>query len=382
MKPLISFLLLLLFPLLLTTTTAVAAHPHSLSTAIGVTYTSPFSQATPSPPPDKIAAAISTLHFHYLRLTNPEPNLIRSFAFTNTSLFLSIPNSFLLPLASNRSLALRWLYGHVLPFYPRSKISVISVGDDAVSSQLAPYLLPAIRNLHLALRDLGIKQISVSTTFSFVNLVTTPFPPSSAIFQEPMGELVIKPLLQFLEETNSSFLVKVYPYNMYRLNSEIPIGFALFHQHPFNFRDDLVTGVRYRNLFDMMVDAVITAMAVAGHQNIPVVVAETGWPSSGGAFREVDASPEFAEAYIKGLVGHLKSGLGTPLRKEGGVKETYIFELADKDVKQQGSKSWGILYANFTKKYSDIDFSSNANADTAVLFLEGICLLIVGLSLF
>lgn len=149
-------------------------------------------------------------------------------------------------------------------------------------SAMMPFLLPAIRNLYLALRDLGIYKISVSTTFSFVKAVTIPpFPPSSANFQEPLGELVSRPLLQFLEDTNSSFLVKIYSYNIYRMYPEIPIGFALFQEHPFNFRDDLVTGVRYRNLFDMMVDAVITSMAVAGHQNVPLVVAEAGWPSSG-----------------------------------------------------------------------------------------------------
>uniref|UniRef100_A0A2C9VMA2 glucan endo-1,3-beta-D-glucosidase n=1 Tax=Manihot esculenta TaxID=3983 RepID=A0A2C9VMA2_MANES len=341
----------------------------------GVTFTSPFSPSTPSPPPDRIVAAVSALHFHRVRLPNSDPNLIRSFSFTNTSLFLSIPNTFLLPLASNRSLALRWLYGHVLPFYPRSMISMISVGDDAVSSELAPFLLPAIRNVHQALHDLGINKISVSTTFSFVNAVTTSFPPSSAMFQEPIGELVIKPLLQFLEDSNSSFLVKLYPYNMYRINSEIPIGFTLFQEHPFNFRDDLMTGVRYRNLFDMMVDAVITSMAVAGHQNIPVIVAETGWPSSGGEFGEVDATPAYAETYLKGLVAHLRSGMGTPLRKEG-VAETYIFELADKDVKQ-GTRNWGILYANMTKKYK-IEFSGNDRTNVAAVFLVAMILLVVG----
>ncbi|XP_050209331.1 glucan endo-1,3-beta-glucosidase, acidic [Mercurialis annua] len=382
MKPLVLVLVLLVF--LRLTTTITAATPRFLSTAVGVTYTSSFSPAIPSPPPDKIAAAISSLHFRCVRLTDPEPNLIRSFSYTNTSLFLSIPNSFLFPLAANRSLALRWLYGHVLPFYPRSRISLISVGDDAVSAQLAPLILPAIRNVYLALRGLGIDKIAVSTTFSFVNAVTTPFPPSSALFQDPIGRLVIRPLLQFLQETNSSFLVKVYPYNMYRLNSEIPIGFALFQQHPFNFRDDTVTGVRYRNLFDMMVDAVIAAMAVAGHQNIPVIVAETGWPSSGGEVREVDASPEFAETYIKGLVGHLKSGLGgTPLRKEGGVKETYIFELADKNVKQEddgSTRNWGILYPNLTRKYRHIDFSSDGSVNRAGFFMfVAVWFLIAGL---
>ncbi|KAJ9175835.1 hypothetical protein P3X46_014347 [Hevea brasiliensis] len=372
MRTLVFFLLLCLLSF---SFVPVIALPSSSSTAIGVTYISPFSPATPSPTPDRIAAAVSALHFRYVRLPNPDANLIRSFSFTNTSLFLSIPNTFIIPLASNRSLALRWLYGHVLPFFPRSKISLISVGDDAVSSDLAPFLMPAIRNIYQALHDLGINKISVSTTFSFINAIATSFPPSSAMFQEPLGDLVIKPLLQFLEDSNSSFLVKIYPYNMYRINSEIPIGFTLFQEHPFNFRDDLMTGVRYRNLFDMMVDAVITSMAVAGHQNIPVVVAETGWPSSGGEYGEIDATPAYAETYIKGLVAHLRSGLGTPLRKEG-VAETYIFELADKEVKQ-GTRNWGILYANMTKKYN-IEFSGNGRTGVAVVFLVAISFWVVG----
>src|SRR5262249_14155623 len=133
----------------------------------------------------------------------------------------------------------------------------------------------------------------------------------------------------------------------------------------------LMTGVRYRNLFDMMVDAVITSLAVAGHESIPVVVAETGWPSSGADPGEVDATPEFAEMYIKGLVGHLRSGMGTPLRKEG-VKETYIYELVDRDAKL-GTRQWGILHANMSKKYN-IEFSGNVRIGMRRVLLVGICL--------
>jgi hypothetical protein len=237
---------------------------------------------------------------------------------------------------------------------------------------LSPFVLPAIRNVSLALRDLGIKKISVSTTFSFVNVITTPFPPSSGTFQEPLGELLIKPLLQFLEDTNSSFLVNLYPYNLYRINSEIPLGFALFQEHPFNFRDDLITGVRYWNLFDMMVDAVVSALAVAGHENLPVIVAETGWPSTGGDQTEVDAKLEYAEMYIRGLVGHLRSGVGTPLRKEG-VSQAYIFELIDKDNVKQGTRSWGILYANMSKKYH-VEFSGCGGSGVGRVLSMRVCL--------
>ncbi|KAK4835784.1 hypothetical protein QYF36_014520 [Acer negundo] len=347
----------------------------SLPTTIGVTYstfsppptTTALTRGTPppSPPPppspDRIAKTLTSLNFPSVRLPDSDPEIIRVFSYTNTSLLLSIPNALVPPLASNRSVALRWLYRHVLPFYPRSRISLISIGNDIFDTRpdFSPFLLPAIRNVYLALRDLGIKKIPVSTTFSFFDVITTAFPPSSALFREPAGSLVIKPLLQFLDDTNSSFLINLYPYNMYRLNSEIPIGFALFQDYPFNFRDDLITGVRYKNLFDMMVDAVITAMAVSGHENVPVVVAETGWPSSGGDSTEVDATPAFAEMYLKGLMGHLRSGSGTPLRKEG-VAEAYIYELVDKEVK--GMRSWGILYKNLTRKYNSIVYSGGGGS--------------------
>lgn len=243
------------------------------------------------------------------------------------------------------------------------RISAISVGSDTVSASqidLADFLIPAIQNLKRSLDSLGISDISVSTTFSFIDIISNAFPPSSAEFQEPINRMLIRPLLQFLEENNSSFFINLYPYKVYSLNSEIPVGFALFRDHPYNFRDDSVTGVRYRNLFDMMVDAVIAAMTVSGHENIPLVVTETGWPSYNSG-NEPEASHHYSEMYFQGLITHLKSGLGTPLRKEG-VAEAYLYELFDNDTMQitgSGMQNWGIMYPNLTMKYN-IAFSSDS----------------------
>jgi exo-beta-1,3-glucanase (GH17 family) len=52
----------------------------------------------------------------------------------------------------------------------------------------------------------------------------------------------------------------------------------------------------------MMVDAVITAMAVAGHDKIPLVVTETGWPSSSTDPNEGNANPIYTEMYLKGII--------------------------------------------------------------------------------
>ncbi|XP_027368507.1 glucan endo-1,3-beta-glucosidase 2 [Abrus precatorius] len=327
---------------------------------IGVTYsaptTSPQQEHSTAPPP-RIAAAMEKLNLRSLRLEEPDPSIIRSLLYTNTTVFLTIPNYMVIPIAANRSVAQSWLYTHVVPFYPRVKITTISVGNAFldVYPESINSLLPAISNVHVSLRDLGIRKISVSTSFSFVTALSSPFPPSTAQFQEPPGVTLIGPLLQFLHDTNSSFLINLYPYNLYRLRPEIPLGIALFQEHPFNFRDDFTTGVRYRNLFDIMVDAVVSSLAVAGYETIPVVVTETGWPSTSAAGNEFDANLGYAEIYLKGLVKHLKSGVGTPLLKDG-VREVYVYEMFDKEGT---GRNWGVLYPNGTAKYR-VDFSSSS----------------------
>ncbi|XP_012832719.1 PREDICTED: glucan endo-1,3-beta-glucosidase GIV [Erythranthe guttata] len=367
------------------------------ATTIGVTYNA---SSPKLPPPEHVVSTLQSRGISAVRLLEPTPAAVRAFAYTNITLLLSVPNDLIPSFAANRSAASVWLYTNVLPYHPRAHISLISAGSDVITSaatsnpDLDPstVLLAAMRNLRLSLLDLGIRTIPVSTTFSFIDIMTTSFPPSAAEFQEPIGNLILRPLLQFLEETNSSLLVNLYPYNMYRINSEIPIGFVLFQEHPFNFRDDLITGVRYRNLFDMMVDAVVAAMTVSGHESIPVIVAETGWPSE----YEARAAGNYAEMYLKGLIKHLRSGLGTPLRKEG-VAEAYIYQLFDEVDSSynngrnattaaaaemiggaEAGQHWGIMYPNMTMKYN-VDFSGSPNGNgvssvqMAVAFLVTLC---------
>ncbi|GJR20678.1 glycoside hydrolase, catalytic domain-containing protein [Tanacetum coccineum] len=374
LSPITTFIILLLT----TTTTTTTA------TTIGVTYT----QTPTSPPPQHLIPLIQTLHITSIRLINPNPNTIKSFTHTNISLFISIPNTLIPSLSSNISSANLWLYQHVIPFYPRARISAISVGTNLLSHgdfTTLDMIVPAIRNVRNALNDIGIDKITVSTTFSFLNVMTTSFPPSSAEFQEPVNRLVIKPLLEFLTETNSSFFVSLFPYYVYKLRPEIPIGFALFQEHAFNFREDTVTGVRYRNLFDLMVDAVIAAMAVAGHENIPLIVTETGWPCY-DPLNEGEARVVYSEMYLRGLVSHLKSGRGTQLRKEG-PSEVYVYEMFDtNETVNKGLISgdgigvnWGFCYANMSTKF-EINFS-NGSSVVATNWVVKMCfVLFVGIN--
>ncbi|KAL4556913.1 hypothetical protein LXL04_035079 [Taraxacum kok-saghyz] len=361
------------------------------ATTIGVTYVpAPF-----QPPPEEVASTLRSLKITAVRLPVAEPSVIRAFFYTNISIFLSIPNSLLHSISTNRSAASLWLYNHVVPFYPRALITAISVGTNVLAdgnASSADILLRAVRNVHQSLVDLGIRKITVSTTFSFVNIMMTSFPPSSAEFEEPTNNVILKPLLEFLAETNSSFFVNLYPYFVYKMHPEIPIGFALFQEQAYNFRDDEITGVRYRNLFDLMVDAVIAALTISGHENIPVVVTETGWPSwDSDSSNDLEARPIYAEMYLRGLVYHLQSGRGTPLRKEG-VTEAYIYEVFDTNttftnqpaMRVGTGQNWGFLYPNMSMKF-EIDFSGCFCITTGGVLVKmvlGFGLLVIGLLMF
>ncbi|XP_058100135.1 glucan endo-1,3-beta-glucosidase 11-like [Magnolia sinica] len=324
----------------------------SSNPSIGITYSRhPTSDL---PRPDQVVTTLQSLGVTRARVLHPDPNLVGAFSYSGISLLLSIPNTHIRAIAANPSAATKWLNSHVFPFYPRAHITTISVGNDVITSnpELSGFLLRAMQNIYFALQEVGFGKISVSTTHSF-DIITTPFPPSAAEFKNPVAEWIMKPILDFITTTNSSFLINAYPYKLYRSYPEIPIGYALFEKHPFNYRIDPATGVPYQNLFDVMVDAAISAMAAAGHKGIPVIVTETGWPSDGDV-TEPEANKQCARMYSVGLIMHLMKGVGTPLRREGAT-ETYLFELFDAKTKQgPGSdRNWGILYPNMTMKFGD-----------------------------
>ena len=109
-----------------------------------------------------------------------------------------------------------------------------------------------------------------------------------------------------------------------------------------------------------MVDIVVSAVVVAGYETVSIIVTETGWPSSSAAANEFDANLGYAEIYLKGLVKHLKSGMGTQLLKDG-VTEVFVYEMFDKEEGTTG-RSWGVLFPNRTAKYHCVDFSCSSVA--------------------
>ncbi|KAK1298449.1 Glucan endo-1,3-beta-glucosidase 13 [Acorus calamus] len=334
--------LLLLHLLLLSTTTTTS----SPSPPIGVVY-----NPLPHPPKTHIVSSLRASTFTRVRLLDPSPSDIRAFSYSNLRLLLSLPNSYLPSFSASPSSSLRWASSHLLPFHPRSSISAVSLGHHSSS----PSLLPALTNLRSSLLRLGLLHISVTTVVSF-DSISPLFPPSAARFNSS----VAPELIEFLSKTNSSFLIDVQPFHVYRTQPSTPIGFAVFADHPFGFRTDPFTGLRYRNLYDVMVDAAVSAVETEMKKGgrLPVVVSATGWPSRGGEEEPAEAGEVYAEMYLKGLVRHLESGVGTPMRREG-AEEVYVFELFDNWARRglESGRHWGVWFENLTGKYEGVDFS-------------------------
>ncbi|KAL2344730.1 hypothetical protein Fmac_006015 [Flemingia macrophylla] len=142
-------------------------------------------------------------------------------------------------------------------------------------------LLPAIANLYLSLLDLGIRKITVSTSSSFATAMSYPYPlllPGSAT--PPPDATLFTP-------------------------SSGP---------PFNFRKDFTTGVRYRNLFDVMVDAIISALVVAGYETVPVGGIQ--WEKQVRTFAQIHRQGGIS-VLVTGATGFVGSHVSLALKRRG-----------------------------------------------------------------
>lgn len=123
---------------------------------------------------------------------------------------------------------------------------------------------------------------------------------------------------------------------------DISLDYALF-----GGADDHYS-LTYSNLFDASLDSFVYAMEKEGFDGIPVVVTETGWPTSGGEA----ASSANALVYNGNVVRRAVRDVGTPLRQGVGV-EVYLFDLFDENEKvgEEYERHFGIFGLDGVKAY-------------------------------
>lgn len=316
------------------------------------------------PPPSATAKLLQSTSIEKVRLYGADPAIIKALANTGIGIVIGTANGDVPALASDPNFARNWINSNVLPYYPSSKIILITVGNEVMTSgdqNLMTQLLPAMQNLQNALNGASLGgMIKVSTVHSMAVLKQSE-PPSSGSFDPSFGDLM-KGLLGFNKATGSPFAINPYPYFAYRSDHRPEtLAFCLFQ--PNSGRFDSGTNIKYMNMFDAQVDAVRAALNSMGFKEIEIVVAETGWPYKGDS-NEVGPSIENAKAYNGNLISHLKSMVGTPLMPGKSV-DTYLFALYDEDLKPgPGSeRAFGLFKTDLTMTY-DVGLSKGAQNTT------------------
>lgn len=329
--------------------------------AIGVCY---GRNADDLPTPEQASQLVQQHNIKYVRVYDSNIQVIKAFANTNIELMIGVSNSDLLPFSQFQSNADTWLRNSILPYYPATKIIYITVGAELTEapSNISAMVVPAMRNVKIALRKAGLdKKIKVSSTHS-LGVLSRSYPPSAGAFNSSHA-FFLKPMLEFLAENQSPFMVDIYPYYAYRDSStNVSLEYALFESSSEVI--DPNTGLLYTNMFDAQIDAIYYALAALHFKKIKIMVTETGWPSK-GATSETAATPDNAETYNTNLIRHVINNTGTPARP-GEELDIYIFSLFNENRKPglESERNWGLFYPDQTSVYS-IDFTGKGVADVA-----------------
>ncbi|XP_002513812.3 glucan endo-1,3-beta-glucosidase [Ricinus communis] len=307
------------------------------------------------PSPREVISMYKSNRIERIRLYNPNHSALEALRCSGIQVLLGVRNEEIQQLAASYTAAKNWVQRFIRPYWPDVHFRYLAVGNEVIPGSYATYVLPAMRNLHYALRIWGLHpHIKVSTSVS-TSVMGVSYPPSAGIFAEETLNYMV-PIAHYLNRTGAPLLANIYPYFAYVEDpDDIPLEYALFTSQNVVVQDG---NLNYYNLFDAIVDALHASLEQAGAPQVPVVVSETGWPSAGDG--DV-ASNENAYAYNSNLVRHVLSSCGTP-KWPGKPIEAYLFAMFNENRKQGEAveQHWGLFYPNKRAVYP-INFSDESN---------------------
>ncbi|KNA07432.1 hypothetical protein SOVF_171880 [Spinacia oleracea] len=316
------------------------------------------------PTPDKAAELIKQQNIKFVRIYDSNIQVLKAFANSGVELMIGVPNSDLLAFSQFQSNVDSWLKNSILPYYPTTKITYITVGAEVTEApkNVSAMVVPAMKNVFMALKKVGLhKKIKVSSTHS-LGVLSRSFPPSAGAFSSHFA-YYLKPMLEFLAENQSPFMVDIYPYYAYRDSpTNVSLDYALFQSTSEVI--DPNTGMLYTNMFDAQIDALYFALMALNFRTIKVMVTETGWPSKGSP-KETAATPDNAQIYNTNLIRHVINDTGTPA-KPGEELDVYIFSLFNENRKpgMESERNWGLFYPGGTSVYN-MDFTGKGVTEMA-----------------
>jgi hypothetical protein len=170
------------------------------------------------PPPPQVVQLLSSLRIGKVRIYDVNPQVLSAFAGTGIELIVTVPDDLVPGMAASASQALQWLTAGVRPYFPATRVTGIAVGNEVFTGddeQLKASLVPAMRNLHAALAQLGMDAYVRVSTANSLAVLSTSYPPSQGVFTQAAAPYMAQ-LLRFLVDTSAPFWINAYPYFAYK----------------------------------------------------------------------------------------------------------------------------------------------------------------------
>ncbi|XP_071706833.1 glucan endo-1,3-beta-glucosidase 11-like [Rutidosis leptorrhynchoides] len=331
------------------------------ASSIGINY---GQIANNLPSPEKVVPLVKSIGINKIKLYDANPEVLKAFSNTNVEFIVGIGNEYLSKLQDPVA-GQSWVNSNIQPYLPATKITSVAVGNEVLTfndTSLSGYLLPAMQSIHTALVNMKLdSKITVTTPHSLAILETS-YPPSSGTFrQDLIGCLT--PILDFLSENCSPFLINAYPFFAYKGNSkQVSLDYVLFQ--PNDGILDSGTNLHYDNMLFAQIDAVYAALSSLGYKKLPVQISETGWPSKGDD-NEIGASPENAKKYNKYLLKIVSKQKGTPAMPDYDLN-IFVFALFNENLKPgpTSERNYGLFNPDGTPAY-DLGFSGGPSGGSS-----------------
>ncbi|CAA3021700.1 glucan endo-1,3-beta-glucosidase 13-like [Olea europaea subsp. europaea] len=312
------------------------------SGSIGVNY---GRVANNLPLPPQVVQLLKAQGLTKVKIFDTDSNVLSALSGSGISVTVALPNEQLSSAAASQSYTDNWVQTNIIPYYPKTLIDAIAVGNEVTP----PSLVPAMKNIYASLLKYDVaSKIKVSSPLA-LSILQSSYPPSSGSFQSDLIEPVFKPMLNFLKQTGSYFMINAYPFFAYSGSTDISLDYALFQDG--KGVTDPNNGLVYKSLFEAQLDAVYASMNALGFNDLKMVVTETGWPSNGDA-NEKGANIVNAAKHNGNVVRRALTGGGTPLRPNEPLN-VYIFALFNENQKggPTSERNFGLFYPNQVKVY-------------------------------
>ncbi|ONH99791.1 hypothetical protein PRUPE_6G050800 [Prunus persica] len=321
--------------------------------AVGVNWGTTASHPLP---PTKVVELLKSNNVTKVKLLDADPGVLEALSGSNLGVTVGIPNASLRTLNSSKKAAESWVHDNVTRYVSNGgsgvKIEYVAVGDEpflqSYGEQFHPFVIGAAMNIHIALARAKLEsKVKVVVPCSFDSFLSESGHPSKGHFRADLNRTMIE-LLTFLSKHSSPFFATISPFLSLHQNKNISLDFTLFKANAKPHNDSRRT---YKNSFDLSYDILVTALSTVGFPKMEIVVSQIGWPTDGAA----NATSSTAETFMKGLVEHLHSKSGTPLRPRDPPSETYIFSLLDEDQRSVSTgnfeRHWGVFTFDGQAKY-------------------------------